>query len=61
MNVFPPRRPGLAFGLVTHPAGPHFPVMDLISRWIAQVFKGDRSLPPPEVMEEMATQDLNLF
>lgn len=57
-NVFPPRRPGLAYGLVTHPQGPHFPVMDIISKWIAQVFKGGRKLPPPEVMEEAAMQDI---
>lgn len=57
-NVFPPRRPGLAYGLVTHPAGAHWPVADLIAQWIAQVFTGSFELPPLEIMEKEAIQDV---
>lgn len=48
--VFPPGTPGLAFAGLTRVSGPVFPVSEIQARWIAAVFSGRATLPPPDVM-----------
>jgi dimethylaniline monooxygenase (N-oxide forming) len=48
--VFPPDQAGLAFVGMTRVSGPVFPVAELQARWVAAVFAGRASLPPPAVM-----------
>jgi len=44
--VFDAEDPTLAFVLLPHPGGPHTPVADAQTRWIAEVFAGKSRLPP---------------
>jgi len=54
--VFPPGIGGLAFVGMTRVSGPVFPIAELQARWVAAVFAGRVSLPPPDVMRREAEE-----
>src|SRR5205085_2358518 len=49
--VFPPDHPTLAFVGVCRAHGPILPIVEMQARWVAQVFSGQKSLPPPTSMK----------
>uniref|UniRef100_A0A061QU23 Flavin-containing monooxygenase n=1 Tax=Tetraselmis sp. GSL018 TaxID=582737 RepID=A0A061QU23_9CHLO len=48
--TFNPSYKNMAFALFMKTVGPQFPVCWFQSRWVAQVFSGQRKLPPAEAM-----------